>query len=388
MGIPKFSEVFPPVKEVKFSNIRGAAVAIDANPKIYASLLAMKDNLTDENGRTTSHIVSILNQILKMETEGQLRQYWIFDNRYERGCVNFKKNELERRAKNRETASKALLAEQKKLNEYLISVECNDGESPDSAVIHDHKEKIEKYNKRAFRLQSYHLTDIQYILDCLAIPWTIAPYRIVDGQKGDPYESEQIAAMLTYSDDLPRVDYVISPDADALLFGARKVIRQMRDKKYMLFDLDQILESKELSFEQFVDVGLMMGTDFAKKTAGIGPKTILKVRKGRRVFETVELTDEQLIAKREVFTKKITAEETTTMQWHNLGAARTNEKIDELIEWLVTKGFNRGRITGRLEKMRTTRPAAKPSTAKQRPTARGTNKLVPAEELFKKRRAK
>jgi flap endonuclease-1 len=75
-----------------------------------------------------------------------------------------------------------------------------------------------------------------------------------------------------------RVDYVGSEDYDALLLGAPLTLRGLTSKgDPELMDFEATLEEHDLSWEQLVDVAILMGTDFNEGIAGVGPKTAVKL---------------------------------------------------------------------------------------------------------------
>jgi 5'-3' exonuclease len=75
------------------------------------------------------------------------------------------------------------------------------------------------------------------------------------------------------------VDWVLTEDADALVFGARFVVRGITTQQPVLVALDDVLASLGLSEEKFVDMCLLMGSDFTPKARGFGPVTSHKLVK-------------------------------------------------------------------------------------------------------------
>lgn len=135
------------------------------------------------------------------------------------------------------------------------------------------QEKISKQEKIAFTMQDFYRTDLVFMLDMLEIPWVECPAG---------YEAEQVCAMATYDESIfgIKMDYVFTPDVDALLFGAKKLIkRDTRKKKLFEYDLDNLLEQNEITQQDLIKIGLILGTDFADKTPKIGPKSVLKTTK-------------------------------------------------------------------------------------------------------------
>ena len=86
-------------------------------------------------------------------------------------------------------------------------------------------------------------------------------------------------------------DYCASQDYDSLLFGAPKLLRNVtisgRRRRGRVFveivpeiiELSKTLSECEVTYEQLIDVGILIGTDFNESVKGIGPKTALKLIK-------------------------------------------------------------------------------------------------------------
>ena len=66
--------------------------------------------------------------------------------------------------------------------------------------------------------------------------------------------------------------------------GTRKFGRTLRAERIVLKDL---LDEHEISYEQLVDLGIMIGTDFYPGFKGVGPKTGLKLIKTYENLEKV-----------------------------------------------------------------------------------------------------
>lgn len=85
-----------------------------------------------------------------------------------------------------------------------------------------------------------------------------------------------------------------SQDYDSLLFGSPILVRNLsitgrrkvpRQDRYVLVEpeeirLDETLRSLNLTREQLVMLGLLVGTDFNEGVKGVGPKTALKIVSG------------------------------------------------------------------------------------------------------------
>jgi flap endonuclease-1 len=128
--------------------------------------------------------------------------------------------------------------------------------------------------------------DSKKLLDLMGIPWIQAPS-----------EGEAQAAHLAKRG---HADYCASQDYDSLLFGAPKLIRnvtisgrrRLPSKNVFIevvpeiVELDQVLKECEITYEQLVDVGILIGTDFNPDgIEGLGPKTALKLIKEHGTLE-------------------------------------------------------------------------------------------------------
>ena len=183
------------------------------------------------------------------------------------------------------------------------------------------------------------VNDCKFILDCFNITWCIAPKGI---------EAEHLAAILTKTNELDfRADFVYSTDVDALLYGAKKLVRNIKSKGkkiLQLYDLDDILLDNNITQPELQKIGIILGSDHSPKTPGIGPKTVL------RKFRNIELTNEQKNAI-EVFNKPIDIKNIEFNNYDN-NILEDSVKINKLLDWLETKNFSRIRIKTQILKVR------------------------------------
>ncbi len=102
---------------------------------------------------------------------------------------------------------------------------------------------------------------------------------------GIPYieaygEGEAQAAYLVENGDAWAV---ASQDYDCLLFGAKRVVRNLAinsnlgDLEY--YNLKRVLDELGINREQLIDMGILIGTDFSEGLKGVGAKTALKLAK-------------------------------------------------------------------------------------------------------------
>lgn len=343
MGVQGFTKVFSPHREIKLKDLKGKNVGIDAHAEIYRAALGMSKSqqLTNSAGHPTNHINVVLSFIMKLY-ENNINQYWFFDfcdkEQYDKSFHNpMKELELKKRLIKKQKASQKL-KELKDKEEQLKNKSLNEEEYLFSSS-EDEKENLikemDKCERAAFKLHEFYIQDIIFILNSLEIPWVVAPAG---------FEAEQLAAIATYDARVlgVKLDYVLTPDADALIFGAEKLIkRDTRKGKFFEYDLDKLLREYDITYQDLIKISLILGTDFAPKTPKIGIKTVLKKFKG------VILSEIQQKAFNEQFNRDITTEEVSSINiQNNENAPFTNlEKFTEFIEWItLIKSYNKDRI--------------------------------------------
>ena len=307
------------------------------------------------------HISVVLAKILKFEKDN-IKQIWCFDY-HEHGYESPDKElELAKRKAKRDSAKKQLKDAKIKLGEinkqspeYLFSSDDGDDDIKEEYKINkcDSTEesklvlvkKINQKEKECFSMNDQIINDCKFILDCLNIIWVTSPKGI---------EAEHVCAILTNISNIDninfKVDAVFSTDADALLYGAKRLIREIKSKGKKVihqYDLYDILKNNKINMDQLIKTALILGTDHAKKTPRIGPKTVLKK------LETIELSDEQ--KKGELIFKKDV--DISTLKFHNSEHSDVCQdplKINKLIDWLVkVKGFNMERVKKQINKVYT-----------------------------------
>src|SRR3989338_5316673 len=139
-------------------------------------------------------------------------------------------------------------------------------------------DEMYKYSKQFLRFEDNMIEESKELIEALGIPVVQAPSE-AEGQ---------IAYMKRNGD----VWGCGSQDADSLLFGAPRLIRNLtlsqkrtvRGKTVYTFleliELNEVLEKLQINHDQLIVLGVMIGTDFNKKgVPGVGPKKALKLIK-------------------------------------------------------------------------------------------------------------
>lgn len=246
-----------PKTTVSLTDLSGKSIAIDAYNALYQFLAIIRQPdgtpLKDSTGRITSHLSGLLYRTSNLVELG-IKPIYVFDGI----PPTLKEAEIKRRMQIKEEA--------------LIKYE--------RAIKEGRVEEARMYAQATSRLKDEMVNDAKRLLTALGIPWIQAPS-----------EGEAQAAHLVKRGD---ADFCASQDYDSLLFGAPRLVRNVtisgrrklpRKNVYIevvpeIVELEKVLRELEITYEQLVDVGILVGTDFNPQgVKGIGPKTALKLVK-------------------------------------------------------------------------------------------------------------
>jgi flap endonuclease-1 len=252
-----------PKTTVSLADLSGKAIAIDAYNALYQFLAIIRQPdgtpLKDSSGRVTSHLSGLLYRTSNLVELG-IKPIYVFDG----APPALKEVEIKRRRKVKEEA--------------LVQYE--------RALKEGRTEEARMYAQVTSQLKDYMAEDSKKLLDSMGIPWVQAPS-----------EGEAEAAHLTKKG---AADYCASQDYDSLLFGAPRFVRnvtisgrrKLPSKSIYVevvpevVELEQVLRECGITYEQLVDVGVLIGTDFNPDgIKGLGPKTALKLIKEHGTLE-------------------------------------------------------------------------------------------------------
>jgi flap endonuclease-1 len=176
-----------------------------------------------------------------------------------------------------------------------------------------------------------------------------------------PSDGEAAAAYLTKKG----IAYAsASQDYDSILFGARKLVRNLAisgrrkvpnrnayvDVEPEILEHEKVLREIGVTQEELVDIGILIGTDFNPGGfPGIGPKTALKLIKEHRRLEDVEKVKHLL---KEVPYEEIRriflSPEVPMVSDIVFGDVNRERVLDFLC---VEKSFSTDRVSGQLDKL-------------------------------------
>lgn len=306
MGV-KLKDIVEP-ESINFKDLEGRIVSIDAFNTLYQFLSTIRQRdgrpLSDENGNVTSHLSGILYRNSSMIEKG-IKPIYIFD-----GKAPELKSETQ--AKRREVRDEA---------EQIYKEALKEGDT----------EKARKFAMRSSKLSPEIIDSSKKLLTYMGIPYVEA--------KG---EGEAQAAYLVSNGDAYAV---ASQDYDCLLFGAKRVVRNLAVSSNLgnleYYQLDKVLSQLNVTHEQLVDIGILIGTDFCEGLKGIGAKTALKLAHNGMLQEKLDELQSQsthdLKEVREIFLEH-NVNTDYEIRWQKA-------KKDKIIEFLCYQhGFSEDRV--------------------------------------------
>ncbi|MBS3922783.1 MAG: flap endonuclease-1 [Nitrosarchaeum sp.] len=247
-------------------------IAIDAYNAIYQFLASIRGpdglQLSDSEGRITSHLSGLLYRNINFLSLG-IKPVYVFDGK----PPSLKTAEIERRKQIKKDAT--------------VKYE--------KAIAEGNLEDARKFAQQTTSMKDGMVKESKQILSYFGIPF-------IDAAS----EGEATAAHLTNTG---QAYASASQDFDSILCGAKRLIRNFTNSgrrkipnrnTYVeiepeIIETQKTLDALEITREQIVDIGILIGTDFNPNGFDrIGPKTALKMIKQYSRLEDIPQIQEQL----------------------------------------------------------------------------------------------
>ncbi|KAK4178577.1 putative DNA-repair protein rad2 [Triangularia setosa] len=242
------------VKEGEIKNQFGRKVAIDASMSIYSFLIAVRSDgqqLMNEDGQTTSHLMGMFYRTLRMVDNG-IKPLYVFDG----APPKLKSGELAKRFQRKQEAHEGL------------------EEAKETGTA----EEVEKFSRRTVRVTREHNQECQKLLKLMGIPFIVAPT-----------EAEAQCAVLARAG---KVYAAASEDMDTLCFDSPILLRHLtfseqRKEPIQEIHVGKVLEGLGMDRKQFVDLCILLGCDYLDPIPKVGPSTALKLIREHQTLEGV-----------------------------------------------------------------------------------------------------
>jgi len=267
MGIQLFDII--PKKEIHMEELAGRTVAVDAMNILYQflSIIRQRDGtpLMDSKGHITSHLSGVFYRGSNF-LNADIKPVFIFDGK----PPALKHKTILQRTERRDDARKKWKVALKKGN---IA-------------------EARKFAMASTKFDRTMIPEVQDLLTAMGIPYIQAPS-----------EGESQASYLVTKGDAYAV---VTQDADALLYGATKVVRNLsitgrrklpgrEDYVYInpeLITLEDVLKTHDINLTQLILAGILIGNDYEPGIKGVGPKTALKLVKKHTTLKKLISSDE------------------------------------------------------------------------------------------------
>jgi flap endonuclease-1 len=254
------------LRETKLEGFTGRTLCIDASMAMYQFLVAVRtaehganfhQNLYNENGEVTSHIMGFTSRALKMMEAG-IRPVFVFDGK----PPEAKSGELEKRKEKKDEAEEELRKAQEAGDE--------DG--------------IKKYAGRSIKITQKMFDDTKTLLELMGCVVIQAPCE------AEATCAELVKKGLCYG--------AVTEDADILTFGCPIMVKNLfkSDATRVCYEVNykRMLEQLDITPEQFIDFCILCGCDYMSTIRNVGPSTAFKLVKDHGGIDQILSTPDAL----------------------------------------------------------------------------------------------
>ncbi|EEP75693.1 DNA-repair protein rad2 [Uncinocarpus reesii 1704] len=224
---------------------------LESNISFLIAVRSDGQQLMNESGETTSHLMGLFYRTLRMVDNG-IKPLYVFDG----APPKLKSGELAKRIARKQEA-----AEQHE-------------EAKETGTTED----VEKFSRRTVRVTREHNEECKKLLKLMGIPYINAPT-----------EAEAQCAVLARAG---KVYAAASEDMDTLCFDSPILLRHLtfseqRKEPILEIHLDRVLEGLGMDRKTFVDLCILLGCDYLDPIPKVGPNTALKLIRDHGSLEKV-----------------------------------------------------------------------------------------------------
>ncbi len=316
-------------QEIEISDLSNKILAVDSYNQLYQFITTIRSRdgspLMDSKGQITSHLIGVFSRATNL-MQSNIKLCYVFDGK----VPDLKKKELEKRKESKLSAQKMY----------------------EEAKASGNEELMRKYGGRFSRLDEAMVDEAKKLITYLGMPAVQAPS-----------EGEAQASFMTKQGHAYAVS---SQDFDSVLFGAKRVVRNLsisQKKKvagklvYETVKPEQIITEevlKELGINQdkLIALGILVGTDYNNGgIKGLGPKKALSLVKKcddlDKIFLEAKWTENSEVEWQEIFNlfKNMPYNDSYSLKWNEIDE-------DKIMKLLVDDhDFSQERVQSTLAKL-------------------------------------
>ncbi len=333
MGV-KINELVKDIKKsITFENLNNKKIAIDAFNTLYQFLAIIRQRdgtpLKDYSGNVTSHLSGVFYRTINF-LEHNIKPVYVFD-----GSPSELKLETIKARKEVKEGAKEKMIKAQEAEDFV---------------------EAKKFAQQTSKLTSEMLDESKKLITFMGIP-------IIQANS----EGEAQSAYLVEKGDAWGI---ASQDYDTLLFGGSRLIRnfavsrskKVKDTKITLdieyISLQKLLNTLEITREQLIEMGILIGVDFFPGIKGIGQHTALGLIKEHGSIE--KMRDKNIsIGKKKIDidlalvdkVKKIFLQPDVNKDYPQLKWGKIiYDKVEELL--IETHNFSKQRVESALERLK------------------------------------
>ena len=272
MGIKSLSQILNSkcecaIHQRNLASYSGMVIGIDVSIYLYKYLYNNDDHL---EGLTRLVLRLLKNNIMPLfifdGKPPKEKAETLLERRERRENLVVKKTIYERCIENKAPGISLTMNDfREKLSEFNISTE--EVKELYEKSCNDLKIELSKIIKRIIYVTSAHIDSAKQLFDLFGVSYIVAPS-----------EAESLMSALCKEN---YIDACISEDTDILVNGGHIFLRNFNaDNNYVQeYCLEGILDTLELTYDQFIDMCILCGSDYTGKIDGIGPMTAYKMIK-------------------------------------------------------------------------------------------------------------
>lgn len=246
------------VVKKKLIFLKNKKVVIDISPYLYA-------------GKKKNDIIGCMFNLITKLLKNNIYPLFVFDGNF---SIE-KEREQERRKQQKNKAQINNIVASELIDEINSKIKGNQiNESIISKEIDDLKQYAEKCRVKSLKLDKGNILQVKKLLSLFGIPFIHLNL-----------EADIVCASLVKCG---IVDYCLSSDKDLLPFGCPNLVQLDFIKEDInIYNLNNILTNFELSYEEFIDLCILLGSDYTPRIIGLKKEYALELIKKYKNLESI-----------------------------------------------------------------------------------------------------